>query len=132
MSGAHHVEPDVRVLATLMTLLARALAPELARELARQGPTQRADELVDRKSAPISKRAWDANAGREGGFAAFRDGRRVVAKRADVLAWLEKARRIIPVAAAAAEPEPEPEDEDEDERALRHAGLRLVVGRGGR
>lgn len=111
---------DGAALSTAAGILIRALASELARELSKHmAANSHADELCDRKSAPISKRAWDVNAGKPGGFPAFRDGRRVIAKRADVIAWLERERRVRPTVAADAEPL------DADERALQAAGIRL-------
>jgi len=93
----------------LVAMIAKAVAAELAAEFRRST----VDPLVDRKTAPISKRAWDAYAGKPGGFPAYRDGRRVVAKRSDVLAWLETARVISPRPA-----------DLEDEAALAAAGVR--------
>jgi hypothetical protein len=114
---------DVAVLSTAVRLLARVLAPEIARELSKHMATNsRGEELCDRKSTPISKRAWDAYAGKPGGFPACRDGRRTVAKRADVLAWMERERQIRPTIAA------DEEQLDEDERALQAAGLRFERG----
>ena len=84
------------------------------------------NELCDRKTAPVSKRAWDAFAGKANGFAAFKDGRRTVAKRANVIAWLEKTRQLTPAAAEAAEL-----ILDEDEAALQQAGIKLRVLCGG-
>jgi hypothetical protein len=113
MSRASSV--DQSAIATLLSAFAKAIAPEVAREVAKHLAAEgRGDCLVDRKTAPISKRAWDRYAGKLDGFAAYRDGRRVVAKRADVLAWLERARAIAPHAL------------DEDEAALVAAGVRLV------
>lgn len=50
------------------------------------------EELVTRKTAPIAMRVWDRYAGKPDGFPAFKNGRRIVAKRSDVMAFLERQR----------------------------------------
>lgn len=73
------------VLDVLLDELAERLAAKI---LERQAPP--ADELVTRKTAPIAMRVWDRYAGKPDGFPAFKNGRRIVAKRSDVMAFLER------------------------------------------
>lgn len=108
-----------------LAVLARALAPMLAAELAKLPAASTADELCDRKSCPISKRAWDLHAGKPNGWPVFLDGRRKVALRADVLGWLTRERAIAPTVAHPAE-----DDQGDDaDRALAAAGVRRIGGR---
>lgn len=46
------------------------------------------DPLVDRRTAGIAGRVWDRGR-KSGGFPSFKDGRRWVARRSEVLKWLE-------------------------------------------
>lgn len=77
------------------------------------------DEIVCRDTAPIAKRQWDRYAGRPGGFHAYRDGRKIVARRADVEQWRTRSQRWDrgPVAT------PEAEDGGEDARIARVLGV---------
>jgi hypothetical protein len=99
-------------------LLARYIAEEIRTQLANREPDT--DRLVDRETAGVSKRWWDREHGRS--FPCIRDGRRIVAKRSDVMAALERSRRFAPAAVAAGEPR------DADEAALARAGIRLASG----
>lgn len=101
----------------LLDALADRVAAKLRAELHRDTGA----ELVDRESCGISKRAWDRAAGKRGGFPAYKDGRKLVAKRADVLAWIERTQRFDRDEPAA--PTDETEDEDEDARIARELGV---------
>jgi hypothetical protein len=107
---------DLGYFAPLVRTLASLLADELRPMLA----GQREDEVVDRKTAGVSKRFWDREKGRA--FPIFRDGRRYVAKRADVMKALEKQARFEPMS------QPAPEPKDPDERELVAAGIKLNGG----
>jgi hypothetical protein len=99
---------------TLALLLAKLIARALAAEIK---PLLQVDdnELVDRKSCGISKRQWDQMVA-TGELSVMKDGRRYVARRADVLRALER-RRVI------REPERAPLNKEESE--LEAAGIRL-------
>ena len=75
-----------------------------------------ADGLVDRRTCRYSKRWWDRNAGRT--FGVSKDGRRLVAKRADVDAAFERQAKLAPK-----EPVRSPRDAAEAE--LEEAGIKL-------
>jgi hypothetical protein len=64
------------------------------------------DPYVDRNTCGISKRAWDRGVS-SGEFKAVKDGRRWIAKRESVTAWLERERVV----------------EDEDEALYRRSGI---------
>ena len=77
----------------------------------------RPDDFVNRKSCRYSKRWWDRNADRT--FPTFVDGRRKVAKAADVNRAFERQQKVEPKSA---------EPIDEVEADLIRAGIRLVGG----
>jgi len=100
--------------------LVDAIASRVVEQLRPLFEGKAADDIVDRKTCPYSKRWWDANVGRT--FDAGKDGRRLVAKRAAVDAAFERQQKFSPRVAPAAEPK------DEDEADLARAGIRLVGG----
>ncbi len=95
------------LLAHLVEQVADAVADRVLSRMSKP-----ADELVDRRQAGISLRLWKRLVA-SGQLATFRDGRRHVAKRADVLRAIE-SQRIEPKAGPV----------DSDEEALRRAGIR--------
>jgi hypothetical protein len=101
----------------IIALIADAVAEKLRPMLAADRPS----DFIDRKTCPCSKRWWDRSRGKL--FPTFRDGRRLVAKRADVIAALERETRFTP------KPEPLPAPKDEDEALLAAAGVRLAGAR---
>src|SRR5689334_5090402 len=81
-------------------IFAKLVAEELRPLLAERSP--QSDRLVSRETAGVSKRWWDREHGRS--FPCIRDGRRIVAKRSDVMAALERSRRFTPTVVTKDEP----------------------------
>lgn len=80
-------EPPRRFgLTEVVDLIADALVERIVPRLAAQRPAA-AEEIVDQVSAPC-ERARYLKAARLGRFPSYRHGKRVFARRADVLAWL--------------------------------------------
>ncbi len=93
-------------LSEVVDLIADALIERMVpRIAASQGPS--ADEVVDQVSAPC-ERARYLKAARLGRFPSYRHGKRVFARRADVLAWLlsggsQAKPTVVPVIPGAGE-----------------------------
>lgn len=84
------------------------------RVVKRLGEQSRGDEFVDRRTAGVSVRQWRRWA-KDGTLPVFRDGRRLVCKRSDLVRAVEKNR--VPVNARS-----------NDDAALVRAGVRLNGG----
>jgi hypothetical protein len=109
------VSPDELSAALLPALkvLARLIANEMRTDL--HGGDDAMVGRGDVGALGLSKRWWDANAGRA--FEAFRNGRRFIARRVDVLAAVERERVCRPEKAPTV---------DTDVAELEAAGVRLA------
>ncbi len=86
MSGSFQGQDARLILDALLDAIADRVVERMGERSARD------IEFVDQTTAPIARASY-LKAAAKGSFASSKIGRRVVAKRADVLAWIESRRR---------------------------------------
>ena len=110
----------------LLDGLVDALADRIAERIqARLGQRPRYYDAADN---PLGSKRSFLDAARRGEFPSFRRGKRVLARREDVDAWLEAGERRSPVRTGGAEAPRELTQRDRDLQLLRQAGLRRIGG----
>ena len=95
--------------------LINALADAVAARLAERAANDVGAAYYSSEDAPCGPRAFLRGA-RDGGFPSFKRGRRVLARRAAVEAWIEAQPRAV---------RPSPPPQDDDAALLAAAGIRL-------
>jgi hypothetical protein len=107
-------------LSRAIEIIADAIATRVVERIKPMLSATTEDPLVSRETCGVSRRWWDRSRGRA--FPCFRDGRKWVAHRSQVMAALERERRFTP------KPIDETEVSDADDVALARAGIRLASG----